>query len=226
LAILLFPVAGMVAGCLIYSDVQRSHIQHKLDRALVDAIDNGPLERAPILLARGADPDARWEPDETIWKRLTQRFSNRRHTPPLRNDLYSSVLMIAAERGYSVTVDQLIRHGADVNAEDGGGYSPLINASVRGHLGIVKRLIKSGARINATDIWGRTALMSAVESGSRQTAHVLVANGANVGVMDLDGRTAMSRAKGNSELTALLRNPSGKNSSAGIRNTANRSGKL
>ena len=57
----------------------------------------------------------------------------------------------------------LIQAGADVNARDIHGWTPLMGASSKNDVRVVKFLIQSGARVNVRNKDGRTALMIASE---------------------------------------------------------------
>lgn len=55
-------------------------------------------------------------------------------------------------------VRQCLMNGADINAQDDYGYTPLMAASGFGNEAIVRLLLKNGADVNARDTNGRTAL--------------------------------------------------------------------
>ena len=52
----------------------------------------------------------------------------------------------------------LLDNGADVNARDNGGNTPLIMASMCGRIEVVSMLLKNGADVNATTNSGYSAL--------------------------------------------------------------------
>jgi len=58
-----------------------------------------------------------------------------------------TALHVAASRGLSGVVRQLIRHGADVNAQTKHGCTPLFNAIVATHPNIIKILIQAKANL-------------------------------------------------------------------------------
>ena len=55
-----------------------------------------------------------------------------------------------------------LNFGADVEAKDDWGWTPLYWASKRNHIEIVKLLIERGADVNAKDNMGRTPLYLAL----------------------------------------------------------------
>lgn len=75
--------------------------------------------------------------------------------------------------------DLLISRGADVNAADDMGITPLMEAAARGDLEMALFLIKKGADINArTRYKGTTALSFARQKGHRHLLRALVDLGA------------------------------------------------
>jgi len=76
----------------------------------------------------------------------------------------------------------LIDEGANVNAKEDSGYTPLNRASAGPgqDLGLIRRLIDKGADVNAPGPNGRTPLSSAAQSGNLDVAKLLVAQGADV----------------------------------------------
>ena len=58
-----------------------------------------------------------------------------------------SALMMAAARGYTEIVKELIKAGADVDFEWNNGVTSLMLAATNGHIEVVKELIKAGADV-------------------------------------------------------------------------------
>ena len=69
-----------------------------------------------------------------------------------------TALQIAAERGHTRIVMDLIKAGADVNLAGEKGVTPLHQAAYKGHDGIVVALITAGADIHKLTTHGKTAL--------------------------------------------------------------------
>src|SRR5260370_1203095 len=75
----------------------------------------------------------------------------------------------SASPSESPTVRTLIQGGANVNAVDENGQTPLMILAAAGHgPGIITALLEggAGASINAKDKWGNTSLMIAVRNES------------------------------------------------------------
>ncbi|MBC8245718.1 MAG: ankyrin repeat domain-containing protein, partial [Verrucomicrobia bacterium] len=64
----------------------------------------------------------------------------------------------AARVGHIEAVKQHLEAGTDVNAKDGGGWTPLHHAVEAGHKEIAELLIANGADVNAKDKLGWTPL--------------------------------------------------------------------
>jgi ankyrin repeat protein len=69
--------------------------------------------------------------------------------------------MYAAQFNHNDILKALITAGADVNAKDNLGWTPLIRAAVGGNAEGVTALLGAGADKNVTDFFGRSALQVA-----------------------------------------------------------------
>ena len=72
----------------------------------------------------------------------------------------------------------LIRNGADINAENNHGDTPLMIASQRGNLEIVKELLSYGVDVNVRDNDRNTALQYALDYDYPEVAQLLKQHGA------------------------------------------------
>ena len=86
----------------------------------------------------------------------------------------------------------LIDKGADVNARNEIGVSPLSFASCSPYPKILESLLSAGADINAQDNEGRTALMTTM--GYPDTTEQFIEAGADGNLQDKKGRTALDYA--------------------------------
>jgi cytohesin len=140
------------------------------------------------LLDAGADVNARmyeaWTP---LHVALTNRIDNEEQ-----------------ERAVSRMTDLLLKHGADVNATDVLGQTPIFHASTPA---IVSTLLAHGAKADIRDSAGSTPLHMAVYNGDREIVDALIAAGANVNVRNAQGETPLSiaRREKNQKLQQLLK---------------------
>jgi ankyrin repeat protein len=114
----------------------------------------------------------------------------------------------AAEDGNIEAVKQHIAAGADVNAKDDWGKTPLYVAALGGHKEIAELLIAEGADINAKDEDGHTPLHQAALDGQKEIAELLIAEGADVNAVGDLGRTPLDLAY--AEIADLIRKHGGK----------------
>ena len=92
-----------------------------------------------------------------------------------RQTLLNSWLIYAAKNGQTSQISTLIKLGADVNATDGDGMSPLMHAALLGNREFVHALIERGADVNMVDVSGMTALMQASWAGHLEVVEELLA---------------------------------------------------
>lgn len=86
---------------------------------------------------------------------------------------------------------QMLKAGADVNAKDKNGWTPLMVASQEDLSGYANFLVQSGADPNVKDNRGRTALMIAAQHENALSMEVLIKAGADLNAKDSIGRTAL-----------------------------------
>ncbi len=123
---------------------------------------------------------------------------------PSPDDIYA-----AAYYGNTAAVKQHIAAGADINAKNGGGFTPLQAVAGEGHKEIAQLLIAEGADVNVKDkFFGYTALHDAAINGHNEIAELLIAKGADVNAKNDVGETPLDGADG--EIADLLRKHGGK----------------
>ena len=86
-------------------------------------------------------------------------------------------LIDAARDGSIALVRRGLSRGADVNAKDDGGWSPLHSASTLGHKKIAELLIDKGADVNVKNDFGQPPLDWAVVYGHTEIADLLRKHG-------------------------------------------------
>lgn len=106
-------------------------------------------------------------------------------------------------------VDALLNAGADPNAANVAGITPLMTAVSFDpeSTAMMQRLLDAGALVDAPDNRGKTALMWAASYGRKEAVTLLLERGANPGLRDDSGRTpaAMTgNSKEAADLSALL----------------------
>ena len=97
-------------------------------------------------------------------------------------DVYEWTPLHLASMGHNFKDDSvllcLLEHGADINARNQDGSTPLLVASFHGALEVVRRLLERGADVEARRNDGKTALQLAVENGDDNVVELLREHGA------------------------------------------------
>ncbi|OGO90757.1 MAG: hypothetical protein A3F10_06715 [Coxiella sp. RIFCSPHIGHO2_12_FULL_42_15] len=103
-------------------------------------------------------------------------------------------------------VQQYINAGADVNAIDEFGFTPLIETAIVNHLELTRLLLDSGARVNEKDLVGGTALHWAVENNNLAMTRLLLTKGADPNAYNNNGEPILVKAilRKHSELKLAL----------------------
>lgn len=104
------------------------------------------------------------------------------------------VLLDAAFICDLIKVRNALADGADPNARDEDGRTPLFSGVLGGSIGLVGLLLESGADVNARDAHGFTPLHFAAQEMLPEIARLLIAKGADVNARDEDGSSVLWRA--------------------------------
>lgn len=105
------------------------------------------------------------------------------------------LLFDAARLGRCDVLPALLAAGADIEARNPQGFTPLILASYNGQAEATDLLLSSGARADAADrTRGNTALMGVAFKGHAAIAAALLAAGAAVDIRNKAGQTALMMA--------------------------------
>lgn len=104
-------------------------------------------------------------------------------------------------------IRSLIARGADINAQDKDGHTPLTWAAWNRNIEIVQRLIvDKNANVNAQNKIGYTPLLVAARRNNLAIVQLLVGKGANVNAQDQCGETPLifAASHGNLAMVQLL----------------------
>lgn len=110
----------------------------------------------------------------------------------------------SVDHGCRDIVALLIAQGANVNARDDKGRTPLFSAM--SHINIAMLLIQGGADVNAQDYHGRTPLYCYAFYGYADAMRLLINHGADIYARDQENSTPLHQAaiSGVKEAVALL----------------------
>jgi len=135
--------------------------QAKKNKSLFEAVKKADVEKVRLLIAEGADLDAKW--GDTTTNKDERKSDN-------------NPLCYAVESNNMDMVKLLVEAGADVNA---GKWPPLSQAVDENNTAIAEYLIDHGANVNAPQDWG--ALQEApFISNNIEMVKLLIARGADI----------------------------------------------
>jgi ankyrin repeat protein len=155
------------------------------------------------LLAAGADPNASLMSGETPLMEAARRgnlatvrvlLSNHANPNARESNGGQNALMWAVSQRQSAVIEELLKHGADVQAASKTGFTPLMFAAQQGDEDSARILLRAGAKPNdAQPKTGLTPLMIASAMANTKAVDVLLDNGADPNLADANGYTSLHR---------------------------------
>jgi tankyrase len=127
----------------------------------------------------------------------------------IQDDQGNTPILIAMKRGYTIIAHILINAGADMDASDRMGITPLMlvcGKSTQNYKEIAEMFITKGVAINVQDRLGYSPLLLSLSGGSAEIAELLIEKGADVNAKTKHGDTALTLANktGYSKIIELL----------------------
>ncbi|HLK59030.1 MAG TPA: ankyrin repeat domain-containing protein [Chthonomonadaceae bacterium] len=112
-------------------------------------------------------------------------------------------LFLAAQSSDPKTLRMLLDKGANPNAQNADGKTPLMAAAASGRVDACQALLARGADPHLADYYGGTAVMAAAEKGQTAVLAILFAKGAETNAKRTDGATALLLAALNGSTDAV-----------------------
>jgi uncharacterized protein len=92
---------------------------------------------------------------------------------PSRNELKATPIHSAAAAGQAKIIELLLKHGADPNISEQGGFTPLHAAAQNGDIDVIRVLLYGGADLTLRSDDGKTPHDLALEAGHTIAARLL-----------------------------------------------------
>jgi ankyrin repeat protein len=198
-------------------DLLLKEAEDDLDFALALPDDLDHLEVSRLLEERGLGEDfsvdsgcpfcgQRRESETSQWNEALMRAETAADSYTRAQRMMHTLLGEAAEKGLFKEAYRLLRAGADLNAANERGLTPLMRAAGWGQLAVLRLLISRGADMNAKSRDGHTALTASASWGHLEVTRCLLNNGADVNSRVADGWTPLmwASSKGHLEVVRLL----------------------
>jgi transcription elongation factor Elf1 len=188
-----FVAVSVVAVALLLSSTSA-------DTRLHGAASAGDLPGVRLLLSSGSNVNGRDEEGKTP---LHRAVFDRIWLPGVMAE--RNVAMLMGADGHLAVAKLLIQHGANVNATDKNGETPLHSAAFTNFDGhAIRLLIASGANVNAKDHFGRTPLFVAASCTNTEVVEQLLDSGADISIKDKNGKTVLHVAAAETVSTEIL----------------------
>jgi len=202
--------------------------QDALNRQLIAALVKQDAKQALVLVNAGADPNTPFDPPSPptltqLWNHLVHRTVLPRSVGAFHMACGSFVssdvdhVLPGMSTDEPHLVETMLQHGAQKNAKDGLGWTPLFWSCMLGYPKTVDVLLKYGVDVNAQDSNGYTVLTWAIfvspvndpsqESKNANLVRKLLAHRADPNLRNQLGQTPLQLAhdSGRGDLEALLK---------------------
>ena len=101
-------------------------------------------------------------------------------------------------------IDILVQNGAQMEAEDEDGNTPLLLSAKKSLLDVSENLIRLGAKVDSKNKYGESALIVASKSAYRENVKIMLDNRAAIEATDVNGSTPLLVARNKSIAKMLI----------------------
>ena len=130
---------------------------------------------------------------------------NARADPTIRDNDGDTCLHVAVDKGCTKEViEEIINHGADVNATNKMNFTPLLKACCKGNKDVINALLNAGANPDISDNYDLTGLhYAAYLDCNKEVLQAIIDHGADVNATNKNNHTALMFACNNSNEDAI-----------------------
>lgn len=149
------------------------------DKLLAKAVAAGNKEKIPLLIEEGADVNLGLVKAVEGGDMEMVRYFVEREGASVEKADHKRSLLIAAAKSNARLLKYLIRKGANVNAVDKGGRTPLhavLTTDEKGVYAKARILVRKGAAVDVADKRGRTPLAMAEKTDNKRLIKLLSKN--------------------------------------------------
>jgi uncharacterized sulfatase len=158
------------------------------------AVWNEDVNTVRLLVDHGAKFDVKDQDGSTAFREAASQGARGLLEVFVAKGADVSTLPLAACMGDLGRVKALVEQGADINAKDELGWTPLYWAASTGQTEVAEFLVAQGADVQAKTKDENTPLHQAASAGEGRLAELLISKGAGVNVKDKRGNPPLHRA--------------------------------
>jgi len=133
------------------------------------------------------------------------RYHSETSTTQQDTERLNKALAWAVIDGNLDVVKSTLSRGADINAKDKHGWTPLFHAVKHGEMEIASYLLENGAEVNLISVLGTTPLRLASAEGNIDMVKLLLAKGADTNLTGDHGNSPLHRAAEESKNVEVVR---------------------
>lgn len=186
-----FSCAVVFASSLMLEEILKNNVNslvtsYSPHTPIHNAASHGRIKNIKVLLNYGANPNAKGFSGSTP---ISWACTDMIHILTSAEDVEMEDACVV----FGQMIEVLVKNGADINAKDNNGWTPL-QKSLSDSMGwpeAIEKFIELGVDLEATDLDGETALHAAAVSGYPAIVEALVKAGANVDVQNDYGETSL-----------------------------------